>query len=202
MNIRRRDILIAAGCVTAAPPIKALAALPAGPPLWVATRGASKVYIFGFADAKDRSWLTPTLERAFRESRQIWFETPHPNPVADDLPSQPKQSRLMTSSRRWRGRATNKSSLNFRPTVTYALISLVCRIRWLMSISSCCWTISMMRSQGAYRIASAGSLAVLHRGRSIGCVRRIQRSTNTSMCDGTQHGVCASIVFFHSVERA
>ena len=90
MNIRRRDILIAAGCVTAAPPIKAFAALPAGPPLWVTTRGASKVYIFGFADAKDRSWLTPTLERAFRESRQIWFETPHSNPAADDLPSGPK----------------------------------------------------------------------------------------------------------------
>jgi hypothetical protein len=54
---------------------------------------------------------------------------------------------------------------------------------------------------GRFTKASAGSLAVLHRGRSIGCVRRIRRSTNTNICDGTKYGVCASIIFSHSVER-
>lgn len=53
-----------------------------GPILWSLKRNASTVYLFGFSDAKDRSWLTPTIDRAFRESTEIWFETPEPNPTA------------------------------------------------------------------------------------------------------------------------
>lgn len=46
------------------------------PILWSVERGKAKVYIFGFADAKDRSWLTPKIQRAFDDSQEIWFETP------------------------------------------------------------------------------------------------------------------------------
>lgn len=46
------------------------------PILWLVERGRARVYLFGFADAKDRSWLTPKIEHAFDESQEIWFETP------------------------------------------------------------------------------------------------------------------------------
>jgi uncharacterized protein YbaP (TraB family) len=90
MHIRRRDglALLGAGYMAAALSRDALlgAPPPVGPPLWLARRAGAKVYIFGVADAKDRSWLTPALEQAFHESQQVWFETPHPNPAANDLP--------------------------------------------------------------------------------------------------------------------
>ncbi len=50
----------------------------AEPSLWLVSRGAAKVYLFGFSDAKDRSWLTPRIERAFSESGALWLETPPP----------------------------------------------------------------------------------------------------------------------------
>jgi len=178
VNIRRRDILIAAGCIAAAPSIKALAVLPAGPPLWVATRGASKVYIFGFADAKDRSWLTPTLERAFRESRQIWFETPHPNPAADDLPPRSKLLDMFE-------RDDQHSLFDVLPAALSERV-LTAAKKYGVARDA----LEHQRPWHADPIASAGSLAVLHRGRSIGCVRRIQRSTNTNICDAACQPKC------------
>lgn len=50
-----------------------------GPILWLVQQGGAKVYIFGFAEAQDRSWLTPKIQRAFDESQEIWFETPSAN---------------------------------------------------------------------------------------------------------------------------
>jgi uncharacterized protein YbaP (TraB family) len=55
-----------------------------GPILWFIEQGKAKVYIFGFSDAKDRSWFTPKIQRAFDESQQIWFETPKLAPSVDE----------------------------------------------------------------------------------------------------------------------
>jgi uncharacterized protein YbaP (TraB family) len=85
---RETLLLLAAGVASAATSGSAALANAAqgGPALWTVRRGLGTVHIFGFADAKDRSWLTPTIDRAFQESHQIWFETPHPDPAANDLP--------------------------------------------------------------------------------------------------------------------
>ena len=90
--LRRRDILHLG--LAAALPWPALAAakkIKAHPTLWLIERNDAKVYIFGFADAKDRSWLTPYIEKAFDSSDEVWFETPHPDPAA---PADPRSRRL------------------------------------------------------------------------------------------------------------
>jgi len=60
------------------------------PILWKIEKGGAKVYVLGFSDAPDHSWLTPAIERAFQESREVWFETPQPNPFAPPPPTPPK----------------------------------------------------------------------------------------------------------------
>jgi uncharacterized protein YbaP (TraB family) len=49
-----------------------------GPLLWRASRGRARVYLFPFGQAKDSSWLTPTIQRAFEESSQLWVELGKP----------------------------------------------------------------------------------------------------------------------------
>jgi uncharacterized protein YbaP (TraB family) len=52
-----------------------------GPQLWLAQRAGARVFILGAAEAKDRSWLSAPVERAFTDSRELWQETPpHPDP--------------------------------------------------------------------------------------------------------------------------
>lgn len=58
------------------------------PPIWQVKRNGAAVYIFPIGDAKDRSWLTPKLKRAFDASREVWFESPHPPPSAKTTVSQ------------------------------------------------------------------------------------------------------------------
>jgi hypothetical protein len=71
----RREILLS----LALSPLGACAALHAGqgegPPLW-SVEGRGRAYVFGFGEAKDRSWLTPKIEAAFSESDELWLETP------------------------------------------------------------------------------------------------------------------------------
>lgn len=45
-----------------------------GPRLWLASRGEARVFILGFGEAKDKSWLTPPIQQAFQESSQLWLE--------------------------------------------------------------------------------------------------------------------------------
>lgn len=73
--ISRRELLLAAaglaltGCVTNRRLLNSQ-----GPPFWLATRNSNRVFLFGFGDARDRSWFTPTIERAFSESSEVWLE--------------------------------------------------------------------------------------------------------------------------------
>jgi len=59
----------------------AFAATP-HPVLWRIEKGGAVVHILGFADANDRSWLTPAIERAFEDSSEAWFEVPQRDPSA------------------------------------------------------------------------------------------------------------------------
>lgn len=51
-----------------------------GPSLWVVQQKNARVYLLGFSEAKDKSWLTPTIDKAFSESKDLWIETPAPPP--------------------------------------------------------------------------------------------------------------------------
>lgn len=51
----------------------------AGPQLWVARRGNARVYLMGFGEARDTSWLSPTIARAFGESSELWIENVGPH---------------------------------------------------------------------------------------------------------------------------
>jgi len=45
-----------------------------GPLFWLARRANARVFILGFADANDESWLTPPIRRAFQGSSELWLE--------------------------------------------------------------------------------------------------------------------------------
>jgi len=47
-----------------------------GPQFWVARRGEARVFILGFGEARDTSWLTPSIQHAFEASSQLWLENP------------------------------------------------------------------------------------------------------------------------------
>jgi uncharacterized protein YbaP (TraB family) len=47
------------------------------PLLYLATRGRARVFIFGFGEAKDDSWLTPLVRQAFESSSELWLEVSH-----------------------------------------------------------------------------------------------------------------------------
>src|SRR6185295_16297471 len=49
---------------------------PSGPQFWLVQRGQARVYLLGTAEAKDTSWLTPAIEKAWNESSALWLETP------------------------------------------------------------------------------------------------------------------------------
>ena len=46
-----------------------------GPSFWMVRRGEARVFILGFGEARDTSWLTPTIRQAFEASSQVWLET-------------------------------------------------------------------------------------------------------------------------------
>jgi uncharacterized protein len=62
-----------------------------GTPLQVVTRGRARVFIFGFGDAKDDSWATPGLRRAFEVSSELWLEVSHDPGSEPDAASKREQ---------------------------------------------------------------------------------------------------------------
>ena len=85
MLIHRSRSLVLLGLLTAgltfAAPTQAATPPTPHPILWLAQRGAAKVWIFGAADTRDQSWLTPHIRQAFDESQEVWFEAPKPDPT-------------------------------------------------------------------------------------------------------------------------
>jgi uncharacterized protein YbaP (TraB family) len=45
-----------------------------GPLFWRIARGKANVYLLGFAEANDKSWFTPSIQRAFHRSSALWLE--------------------------------------------------------------------------------------------------------------------------------
>jgi uncharacterized protein YbaP (TraB family) len=65
--------------------------VPDGTPLQVLMRGRAQVFIFGFGDAKDDSWATPALRRAFKASAVLWLEVSHDPGTEPDAASKREQ---------------------------------------------------------------------------------------------------------------
>jgi uncharacterized protein YbaP (TraB family) len=64
------------------PTLQARPAEPGGPPFWVVRRGEATVFILGFGESRDTSWLTPGVREAFQASSQLWLETAGPDSAA------------------------------------------------------------------------------------------------------------------------
>jgi uncharacterized protein YbaP (TraB family) len=73
----RRDFGI--GMVSAVLARHAVAAFEpnSGQPLHVFKRERACIYLLGFGEAKDESWATPQVRRAFQESSDLWLEVSH-----------------------------------------------------------------------------------------------------------------------------
>jgi uncharacterized protein len=93
LQLRNARLLILACLCSAVIPLGQALAKEAGsgPILWVVQRGAAKVYIFGFSDAKDQSWFTPAVKSAFAESRELWIEEPLPGEPEETPPPSPQE---------------------------------------------------------------------------------------------------------------
>jgi uncharacterized protein len=49
----------------------------------MAQRRKARVYLFGFGEARDRSWFTPAIQRAFESSSQLWLEIDQSRPFSE-----------------------------------------------------------------------------------------------------------------------
>ncbi len=82
--MHRRAFSLSLACLAVAP--RAGAAEVVNPLLRVAERGRARVYVMGFAQAKDRSWLTPKIARAADASQELWIEVAPLDPAAPPSP--------------------------------------------------------------------------------------------------------------------
>jgi uncharacterized protein YbaP (TraB family) len=84
MIFNRRTTLLGLGALSGYAATFAGGIFPASaqahPVLYKVQKGSAQAYILGFSDARDVSWLTPAIRAAFDESKEVWFETPPPNP--------------------------------------------------------------------------------------------------------------------------
>lgn len=93
----RRDFNLALCLLALAPHARSSNSVSRGPLFWLATRGKARIFVLGFDEAKDKAWLTPSIERAFRESSELWLETAPPKAQAgsQDAASQRAAQELM-----------------------------------------------------------------------------------------------------------
>jgi uncharacterized protein YbaP (TraB family) len=62
-----------------------------GEPLRILERGHARVYLLGFGEAKDESWATPEVRRAFHASSELWLEVSHDPGSEPDSAAQREQ---------------------------------------------------------------------------------------------------------------
>jgi uncharacterized protein YbaP (TraB family) len=76
--MQRREVALALCSLAVMPSLIAAKGAARGPLLWLAKRGNARIYLLGVAEAKDRSWLTPTIQTAFEQSSTLWEEIAPP----------------------------------------------------------------------------------------------------------------------------
>jgi uncharacterized protein len=83
----RRDFTRALGALALAPVcVAASDTAAAKPPFWLARQRRARVYLLGFGEAHDRSWLTPSIRQAFESSSQLWLEIDQSRPIEEINP--------------------------------------------------------------------------------------------------------------------
>ena len=78
--MKRRDCFFGLATVGLAGVFKGAAAASqrgAGPHFLSISRGNGRVFLLGFGEAKDDSWVTPEISRAFDKSTGLWLEVGH-----------------------------------------------------------------------------------------------------------------------------
>ena len=78
--MKRRDCVLGLATVGLAGFFKNVASASqrdAGPHFFSISRGNGRVFLLGFGEAKDDSWLTPQISRAFDKSSSLWLEVGH-----------------------------------------------------------------------------------------------------------------------------
>ena len=76
-----------------------------GPNFWMVRRGEARVFILGFGEARDTSWLTPTIREAFEGSSQVWLETRR----ASEPDSDPRAARAAAERMEKLGRESGRT---------------------------------------------------------------------------------------------
>jgi uncharacterized protein YbaP (TraB family) len=101
----RRQFSLAIGSLILAPYVARSSSPSRGPLFWLATRGKARVFLLGFADAKDEAWFTPVIERAFRDSSELWLEVgPAKAPDSPDAAAKQVNADLMQKFEQESGR--------------------------------------------------------------------------------------------------
>lgn len=77
-----------------------------GPTVWVARKGEARVYIMGFGESRDTSWLTPAVRQAFDASTSLWLEVAGPTSPATRQDSAAERAATQRMERL--GRATGR----------------------------------------------------------------------------------------------
>jgi uncharacterized protein YbaP (TraB family) len=102
--MRRRVFNLALGSLAITPYARSLSSFQ-GPPFWLATRGKARVFLMGFSEAKDMTWFTPMIRRAFRECPELWLENAYPGaPDNQDLATQRAAAAVIENLRHETGR--------------------------------------------------------------------------------------------------
>jgi uncharacterized protein len=82
---------------------RALAAVEPAPrlPLRLFTRCQARVYVLGFGEARDESWATPEVRRAFQSSADLWLEVSHDPGAEPDATAKREQLAHDAAGRRF-----------------------------------------------------------------------------------------------------
>jgi hypothetical protein len=92
---------------------------------WIATRGKARVFLLGFGEAKDDSWFTPVIRKAFEESSELWLEVGSETSQNQDPKAKQADAELMQQLEHESGRTlfdvlqpkVRERTLAFLPTV-------------------------------------------------------------------------------------
>jgi|SRR5581483_2455879 len=95
----RRDFNVGLSLLVLAPYLRSANGASRGPLFWRITRGKARVFLMGFGDAKttDESWFTPAIQKAFRESSELWLEVAPSDAGSHDAASKAKADALYES---------------------------------------------------------------------------------------------------------
>jgi hypothetical protein len=126
----------------------------------MATRGRARVFLLGLGEAKDDSWFTPVIKRAFEQSSQLWLEVGSKTPENQDPKAKQADAELMQQLEHESGRTlfdalqprVRERTLAFLPTVGIAPQSIETLRPWkaFYAINGAFWSKTKMPYEEVY----------------------------------------------------